>query len=407
MVLFIALILVIIWASIMAWVYSVINPFVNELWNIQRYNQAYYGAIASVERAELVLRWHIAGFEWSWGWLWDDNYWNDSDHNSDLIKKEYFEKLAMKNIGNWIFWSIKNMTNWTVPEPWKWDLDPDISSGNNFYKLTFDHSLQFAFYNDVTWTGKYYTGVEDTNINQIKIDDNVNVSIRAPFKLVKKYNDGTSDNRDSSRLILDKNGDNDLDGDGINDDIIVNRTIFWNTWDTQFTIFPSINVDDNKPADNDTSIREDVINGYVNNTTDSHINVKFDTSTSSKDTNPVNASKRATLDVSEHNTNVDKFNQSPDDAVKTGFNIVFNSNNITDVNLKFSLVNLLKYDNTHVYPYLEVKLLAKDSFGNPLPIPDQYFHILGEGKVVDYDVKILISKPVFDTTAASDFTVLF
>ena len=398
MVIFIALILVIIWASIMAWVYSVINPFVNELWNIQRYNQAYYGAIASVERAELVLRWHIAGFEWSWGWLWNDNYWNDSDHNSDLIKKEYFGKLAMKNIGNWIFWSIKNMTNWTVPEPGKWNLDPDVSSGNDFYVLTFAGALQYAFYQDTTGTGKYYTGVEDDKIKDIKIDNNIYLSIRAPFKLVKDYNDGTNNNRDSSRYILDEPGNTDLDWDDVDDDVIVNRVIFWNTWDTQFSIFPSINVDNNVPADNDTSIREDVINGYVSDTW--NLLYKTDWTTDNK-TNPVNASKRKDTSVSEHNANISKFNQAPDDAVNTGFNIVFNSDNIKKVNLKFSLVNLLRYDNDHSYPYLELRLHVNKN------IPDEYFHILCEGKVSDYDVKILISKPVFDTTAASDFTVLF
>ena len=406
MVIFIALVLVIIWASIMAWVYSVINPFVNELWNIQRYNQAYYGAIASVERSELVLRWHIAWFEWSGWWIWNDNYGNNSDHNSDLINEKFFWKLSMRSFWNWIFWSIKNMTDWIVPGTGKWNLDPDVSSGNDFEKLTFDHSLQFAFYQDKSPVSDYYTWVEDSNIQDIHVWDSVQVSIRAPLKLVKKYNNWTSDDRDSSRYILDKNGNTDLDWDGTKDDIIVNRTIFWNTWDTQFTIFPSINVDNstNEPANNDTAIREDVINWYVN--TNNNLIYKTDGTNTNK-SNPCNASKWATSDVSLHNQNVDKFNVSPDDAVKTGFDVVFNSNNVSRVNLKFSLVNLLKFDNDHVYPYLELRLKAKDSSGNPLPIPDLNYHIIWEGKVMDYGVKILITKPVFNTTAASDFTVLF
>ncbi len=77
------------------------------------------------------------------------------------------------------------------------------------------------------------------------------------------------------------------------------------------------------------------------------------------------------------------------------------------MNLKFSLVNLLKYDNEHVYPYLELRLTAKDASNNLISIPDLNFHITWRGKVMDYDVKILISKPVFNSTAASDFTVLF
>ena len=406
MVLFIALVLVIIWASIMAWVYSVINPFVNELWNIQRYNQAYYGAIASVERAELVLRGHTAWFEWSWGWVGNNNYGNDSDHNSNLINQKYFWKLAMKSFWNGIFWSIKSMTNWIVPEPWKWNLDPDVSSGNNFEKLTFDHSLQFAFYQDQSPKEDYYTWVSSSNIHFIKVPNNIYVSIRAPFKLVKRYNTWSSDDRDSSRYILDKDGDIDLDGDGVKDDIIVNRTINWSTWGNQFTIFPSININSstNEPADNDTAIREDVINWYVNTTW----NLIFRTDgTNTNKSNPCAASKWGNTDVSPHEDNVDKFNQSPDGAVKTWFNVVFNSNNVTWVTLKFSLVNLLKYDNEHVYPYLELKLTAKQSSNSTVSIPDLNYHIVGEGKVMDYNVKILITKPVFNTTAASDFTVLF
>jgi hypothetical protein len=45
------------------------------------------------------------------------------------------------------------------------------------------------------------------------------VSIRAPLKLAEKYDSTLS-------YFLDKNGDIDLDGNGVNDDIIVNRALF-------------------------------------------------------------------------------------------------------------------------------------------------------------------------------------
>ena len=416
MVLFMALILVIVWASIMAWVYWVINPFVAELWNIQRYNQAYYGAIAGVERAELVLRWHEAWFEGSGWWINWTTSWPSSDYTT--ISKQNFWFLAFTGFGNWIFWQIKSMTNWTVPEPWKWNLDSDVSSWNNYEKLTFDHALQYALYRDTSWKPDYYTWVKDEKIENIKINRELDVSIRLPFKLAYAYNWWTSTYRDGTWTLLDESADIDLDGDWVVDDIIVNRSLFGYTWDTQFTIFPSINLktDGTAPANNDTAIRESVINYYV----DDEINLKYDTSAWSKDSNPIEWGKWSNSTLFPfHTQNVDKFNQSPDDAVDTGFDFILNSNYWNDfdssqtnwkiwkMNLKFSLVNLLKYDNEHVYPYLEVKLTAKDASNNLIPIPDLNFHITWEGKVMEYDVKILISKPVFDTTAASDFTVLF
>ena len=385
MFLFIALVLVTIWVSVISWVYWIINPFTQELWNIQRYNIAWYWAIASIERAELVLRWHIAWFEWSWGWLGWNTYWNESDYK-DIQNKKYRWWLSFTWVWNWIFWKIENMTDWIIPATGQGDLDPDISSGNDYKKLTFDKSLQYAFYKDTTTnTDWYYTWVEDGNIDNIKIDwlNGLKISIRVPQKLYNKYDAWAWWN------ALDVNSDKDLDWDWVNDDIIVNRSLFWYTGDDQFTIFPSINlnVDGDAPADNDTAIRETVINHYVDNN-----NVVFNTSTSTKDTNPCSDNDTA---------NVIEFNQSPDWAVSTGFDVVLNNANISKMHLKLSLVNYLRYSDNEVYPYLEVRLEAWT------PIPDLDFHILWEGKVSEYDVKIILTKPVFETTAASDFTVLF
>jgi len=425
MVLFMALVLVIIWASIMAWVYWVINPFVAELWNIQRYNQAYYGAIAGVERAELVLRGHEAWFEWSGGRIDKTTYGNQSDYDK-IVSKQNFGFLAFTGLWNWIFWQIKSMTNWIVPEPWKWNLDLYLSIDNDYEKLTFDRALQYALYRDISWKGDYYTGVKDKNIENINIPSELDVSIRVPFKLVCAYNSSdwkcNSLNRDSTWTLLGENNDEerwDLDWDGVNDDVVVNRSLFGYTGQNQFTIFPSINLnnDGTKPANNDTTIRESVISYYV----DDNVNIKYDTSSTTNDaqsTNPVVWRKGSNTTTSVGGIN--KFNQSPDDAVDTGFDFVLNNNywdtfansqanwKIGKMNLKFSLVNLLKYDENHVYPYLEVKLIAKKNSADFIDnFPDLNFHIIGEGKVIDYDVKILISKPVFEATAASDFTVLF
>lgn len=396
--LLIVMILVALWAQIIAGIYAMLTPFANDLRNIQNYNVAYYGAIASVERSYLVLRWHTAGFEGSGWWIWTDEYWPASDSTGDIIDEKYFWLLARKSNWNWITWEIKNLNAWaTIPEAGKWDLDPDVSSWNDYTRLTFDEALQVALYVDESPTDKYYTWVVDSDISKITDTSNLTVraSIRVPLKLLSWFN-----NWNITSPYLDKNWNIDLDWDGVIDDIIVNRSLFGYTGDTEFTIFPSINItSDNKPASDDTAIRESVINYYT--TTTNKYNLCFWWSCS-YDANPLVwrssiPNSNTTID------DIDNFNQSPEDAVKTWFNNIFVNSNTKKLNLKFSLVNLLKYTDTQVYPYLEIKI----SNDNNKPLPDTYFHITWRGKAWSYDVKIKLKKKVFNVSAASDFTVLF
>ena len=404
MAIFIALVIIMIWASMLAWIYALINPFTQQLGSIQRYNVAYYGAIASVERAELVLRWHKAWFEWSWWFIDKETFWNSSDYQDSIIKKQYYWQLALTGIWNWIFWKITSMTSGDViPEPGHWDLDPDISSWENYNKLTFAKALQFAFYEDITDKDWYYTWVTNDNIQDIGLSNNLNISIRVPLKLVCKYKNISDCSRNNVDKQLDANNNIDLDWDWVIDDIIVNRSLFGYTWDQQFTIFPSINVNsDNTVADDDTAIREKTINNYNPNNTN---NVIFDTNSSDKDTNPTTTNNGSDY-------NVTWFNESPDGAVDTWFDNVLDNNSdtvsnaqanneVSEVNLKLSLVNYLEYEEGEMYPYLEVKVNAWTS------IPWKNFNIVGEWKAWAYDVKIMIKKPIFNSSAASDFTVLF
>jgi hypothetical protein len=50
------LVLLAIAIGILVSVYSVFFPFMQNLGTVQQYHQAYYGAVSSLERAELVLR---------------------------------------------------------------------------------------------------------------------------------------------------------------------------------------------------------------------------------------------------------------------------------------------------------------------------------------------------------------
>ena len=377
----ITLFLVMIWSQILSWLYATINPFIQQLGSIQRYNIAYYGAIWWVERSYLVLRWHEAWFTWSWWFIDQNHYWNSSDYK--FQSKQYFWQLALTWMWNWFFWNIDGLTHdsWIIPAPWAWDLDPDVSSWNNYKRLIFAKSLQYAFYKDTTSKSWYYTWVSDTNITNIWLNHDLKLSIRVPMKLYTKYWWAWTD-------LLDNDPKIDLDGDGIADDIIVNRTLFGYTWNTQFTVFPTIDVNNGNVSSTDTAIREWNINYYNTNSN----NIVFNTVSSSKDTNP---------NVWWWNiTTVSEFNQSPVWAVQTWFDTILNWTT-KKMNFKLSLVNYLKFDDDKVYPYLEVKLNAWTQ------IPKLDFDITWRWKAWEYDVSIKLKKPVFDTTAASDFTVLF
>jgi len=392
-----ALMLVIIWAQSIISIYALVNPFIDEMGNMQHYNMAYYGAIAGVERAELALRWHTAWFEWSWWWINKKTYGPDSDHKSECIDRKYFWLLALTWLKYWVFWNIKSMSDTNViPNTWQWDLDQDISSGNDYYRLSFDRSIQLALYYDKTGKGTincnslsdYYTWVDETNcIEDIKLNW-LKASMRVPQRLYNKYNKISNKNK---QLDI----DNDSDWNDVKNDIVVNRSLFWLTWDNQFTIFPTKDIANDWTVKNDdTNIREDVINAYDNN---NPYNIKFDST--SKDTNPNKGWN--------HTQNVDKFNQSPEDAVSTWFDVVLWSNSTKKMHAKFSLVNLLRYDPNRWYPYLEIQIKANPDNEVNQKIPDVFYHIKWEWKVGAYDVRIKINKPVFDVDAASDFTVIF
>ncbi len=393
----IAMVLIMIWAQILTWLYATINPFTEQLWSIQRYNIAYYGAIWWIERSYLSLRWHEAWFEWE-GWFIDwATTWHSSDYNFQW--KKYFWQLSLTWMWNGFFWNIDSRTDnsWTIPQPWMWDLDSDISNWNDYKRLTFDRSLQYAFYKDISSAGSYYTQVADSNIKNIHLwSQNLDLSIRVPMKLYNNYNWW------STNLLDYPNPSSiDLDSDEIDNDIIVNRSLFGYTWNTQFTIFPTIDVDywTTLPTINntDTTIRESSINNYNSNTN----NITFET-TSIWDSNP-----------NLWWSSPSEFNQSPVWAVDVWFFNVLNNSvwntfassktnqDISKMHLKLSLVNYLKYTEDKVYPYLEVKLDAWKE------IPKLDFNVTWRWKAWEYDVSIKMQKPVFETTAASDFTVLF
>jgi len=120
MLILITFVLLTIWSALVYNVYSIFRPFINTMGDIQHYNIAYYWAISSIERAELVLRYHTAWFEWSWGWLWTTPIGPSSDK-----KIENFWLLSKWD--NWILRNIKSkLKSNTLPNEGEWNIDYEL-----------------------------------------------------------------------------------------------------------------------------------------------------------------------------------------------------------------------------------------------------------------------------------------
>ena len=403
MLILIVFILIMIGSALTFNIYSIFRPFIQTLSNIQHYNVAYYWAISSIERAELVLRYHTAWFEGSWGWEASNDFWPSSD-------KKIANFWLLSKAQNWMWWEIKSRitsngsTTVYLPKPWKWNVDYELRrtgtdywwSSSWFNKLDYNMAEEFLLYrDDTTDTGEFYTGVDEINKIVDINPDSIQVLLRLPPKIGTKFNGGGASNIDDLADGLD------LDGDWISDDIIVNRSLFWIDNDSpqnEFTILPTIDVDyDNNPYSVkawDTAIRESIINNFTN----WNPNICFGNNSSCRsigwDKNPV-----------QNESKPDYHNIIPDDSPFSWHSFKYIFSNWHKLHLKFSIVNLMKTSEWKIYPFLEYKLIF--NFDSPTEISDRFFHIKWIWKVWDYKVIINLNKPVVKSSAESDFTILF
>lgn len=389
MVVLITIVMLIIWTALMMNIYSIFQPFIQNVWQIADYNQAYYGAIASIERSQLIIRMHDYGFEWSWWWIWNNTIWAESDW-----RFEDFGRLSYKN--NWINRSIKSLSDSNfAPKPWNWNIDPELRRSiddkwwvsKDYNKLDIWNSIEIALYKDGTSSDitKYYTWVKDTDLVRINPTD-IFWQFRLPPYVMSWF--GWTE-----KLAEDEDRDNDT----ILDDIIVNRMIFdRKDW---FQIFSNTNVDYNLWEDNplDTNIREEDINNW--NNWNNWRNVFFSTN---------------------KNPTVNNSGQDPDYQNITPITHAYSWSNFKDIftnaislvpapfiKMQFVLPNiqlLTKYNN--VYPFIEYKL----EFAW-LPawekMPEEYYHITWTWKVWKYNISIKLDKKVNDKNSFSFSTITF
>jgi len=363
------LVLLVVAVGILVSVYSVFFPFMQNLWTVTQYQMAYYGAVSSVERAELWLRYRSPWFEWSGWFFWSTGYGPLSDYTPELLSGPQ----------QWFRWTIDSRTT-TIPT---------AGMGNTEAMLSAPDSKD---YNQLwyTYLESFLLGYDDTSASQIYFPWGTNIlpfsasSITGVFRLPPKIHALFGDV--PGKLCDSYVGDCDPDGDGIANDIAVSWSLEWTYQWRGFKIFPTISVfyysgmQIDEPHDN--AIRESIIN----------------------DTGMI-AFENSFTPVAPYWSNLTKHTVVAQDASSietTNFaNIFSDTTDYSGLRLSFGAANLFRTFTWSIYPYLEYQFTFSQ------PIADRFYTIEGHGRVGEYDVQIILKKPTVQWTVGGDFTVVF
>lgn len=361
------LVLLVVAVGILASVYSIFFPFMQNLGTVQQYHTAYYGAVSSVERAELALKYRNPWFVGS-GWFTSSEcYGPSSDCTVDMF---------VGSQGLW--WEINSRTA-TIPATGMGNTDPMFAASDSadYNALGYTNLETFLLSYDNTTSGElYYTWVD----NRVFFSgESVEGVFRLPSKISSVFG------ADEDALLCDTiQGDCDPDGDGIYDDPALSRSMEWLYNDEWFKIFPTISVfyysgmqvDESK----DNAIRESIIN----------------------ETGVINLSKSFTPIT--HGTSLYKHNvvgANASEIEQQDFFTIFGDPHFSDLRLSFGAANLFRTFLGTIYPYLEYKFIF------PQAIADRFYTIQWHSRVGEYDVQIVLKKPTVEGTVGGDFTVVF
>lgn len=360
MLLTLLIIVALIWAAVIGNIYSNFLVFYSNFAETDNYNKAYYSSIAALERAELVTKQRQPWFEWTGGRMNDDIV--EWSYNSDYPIKTWFSYLSINN--NRITSSkrhIDSLTN-VIPKEWNWNVDRMLSTGDSkdFNAMDYNTSELFLVYRD-PGNDNPYTKLEKQNMKKSKVAE-IWGYIRLPGYL---YNTFKNLNVNSWLLLRDEKND-----------VIVDRQVMGNYKDSQFTIFATQRTSNWNPLPEDTAIRE----SDLNNEFKFHFQGTRD---------PKGGNHDRTI-ISPHPDSIHNFKQ------------IFNEEEFSLTQIRFSLLNLLKNENWDIYPFLEYIIKIDGE-----PIPDKYYTINSEWGYWDYLVNLTIIKPTIKESILKSFTTIF
>ena len=376
MLLTLVIILILIWSAVVWSLYSNFLVFYSNFSETENYNKAYYASISAIERAQLVLRQHQPWYEWSWWWIKSVSTWSyrlsGIVTGSDTTLANNFSYLSNNHKESSLFWEINSRTD-RIPATWKWDVDLMMSTWDsiNYNKMDYENSeIILLYYDSSDWNPyhSWWISMNKSNINRIT------AKIRLPWLMSGEF------------WELDTNEELDISSDSSND-AIVNRQIKWYYWSDPFTIFSTQltgHIDD-------SIIRESTINKSKD--------IKFDI-------------KWNPLYDGEIPTNPNIISPS-DNGIKNNaterYKTIFTDGNYSWLELKFSLLNILKWRNGSwtIYPFLEYNVnFSPNSSSTPIIVPEKYYTIKAIWWLWDYLINTIIYKPATTESILRSFTTI-
>lgn len=369
MLLSLVLILLLIWAAVVGSLYSNFMVFYKNFSETDSYNKAYYASIAALERWELVVKQREPGYIWSGWWRWT----TEIVYEQDKIDSDF--SYLVKSDDTNLFRDINSKTD-RIPREWEWDVDWMLASSDSidYNKMDYENAEVFLLYvddlDDTPYTKKLCSREGDC----INVPVIITWEIRLPPKMKPSFWD-----LNTTQSLTECSENNSY----CKNDEIVDWQIRWKYAWEQFTIFAR-----NKRDSFDSVIRESDINKKV----------KLGFWDNNKKRQPVkdDTKNQSSLIII-----------SADDSIEStlkeeNFVSVLDSNAYSRLNLRLSLLNLLKSTTSWmIYPYLEYYLSFTDQ------VADKYFKINAEWKYKDYQVNIIMHKPTVKESVLWNFTVIF
>lgn len=380
---FIAFVLILLF--ILLWVlastYSVFAPFSQNIWDVVDFNSAYYGAIAGVERANLILKYKQPGFEWSGWYFWTTKFGPPSDYITGAFG-------SVSTGSNGISWQITSRTN-TIPSSGDGNVDALLASSDsrNYNQLPYFTTERIALdYDNSASNQDAYTWT--TSISYFRWG-----SFSGYFRLPPKVKTAFSD----AWLCWTDTAGCDLDGDETYDDVAINRKLKWSYNWTLFSILPNSDINvtsgyNQVIANKDTMLRESIVdtNSWAVYFGKNNVNYYF---------NPILKYTLNTL--TKHNVISSDPSVMESIAYDSATTSILNNNLTKDLEFSFGVVNLLYSTNNNIYPFLEYQI----SFG--APIPNRFYTIEWKSLVGNYNVRIIMKKSTTSDSQIGDFTVVF
>lgn len=374
MILWIIIVLLSIWLAIGLLVYATFLPFIETLGSIKSYNIAYYWAISSIERAQLVIGYRDPWFIWSGGWIANTNFWAQSDFdNEDMWQLSYDN--------NHMYWTIDSRAT-TIPKAWEANVPIRFKENSNDHFNTLQYNQTewfFLEYDNTTNPAQYYSSIKNIWKDLwILGTEKITLALRLnPFLYTTWFN-------------LSPLCQCDQDKDWSNDDVLLTRSLSWKRDWKVYRINPNENLDVSKEPSNpwewSTYLRESHLVGIPPSK-----NFIFDDS-------------RNPTTTSADNPNILYYKLIASDNILswTTFRNLFARSDTSNNVFQFSLINKLQTINEDIYPFLEYSI--DFDWAN---VSNKYYSIKWVWRIWSYEVSIKLYKPILSKNTSSDFTVIF